>query len=290
MIDFYKLRKYFAPIPLVIIVLGIIMFSINGFNYGIDFSGGTVIRVNAGKFIPEDEVYDIARKVDPNIGVVYAGANKEQIIIKSTLSLSNQQKSEIAKAFEEKYKISRDDFEDTSTGPSVSREIKEKAVISIILASILMLVYVSIRFQWKYGVAAVLALVCDTFVVLAAYGIFNLSIDSSLIAAVLTIVGYSINDTIVIFDRFRENKKLHPRMSNEEVINNSLNSTLRRTILTSLTTLMAVLVLYFLGGHVIRELCLPLIIGLIEGTYSSIFIAPTIWDWLSKKPVEKKKA
>ena len=282
MINFNKLKKFFAPIPFIVIIAGIIGFCINGFNYGIDFSGGTIMRINAGQFIEEEKVYDIVKKVDSGASVVYAGANKETVVIKSTLALTNEQKNQISRAFVDEYKVDRNNIEDTTTGPSISREIRQKAVISIIIASILMLIYVTFRFEWKYGVAAVFALIVDVLVIVATYGIFNLQIDSSLIAATLTIVGYSINATIVIFDRFRENKRMYPRMENAELIESSLNSTFRRTVLTTITTLIAVVVLYITGGHVIEALCIPLLVGIVEGMISSTFIAPYTWGLLEK--------
>ena len=282
MINFNKLKKFFAPIPFIVIIAGIIGFCINGFNYGIDFSGGTIMRINAGQFIEEEKVYDIVKKVDSGASVVYAGANKETVVIKSTLALTNEQKNQISRAFVDEYKVDRNNIEDTTTGPSISREIRQKAVISIIIASILMLMYVTFRFEWKYGVAAVFALIVDVLVIVATYGIFNLQIDSSLIAATLTIVGYSINATIVIFDRFRENKRMYPRMENAELIETSLNSTFRRTVLTTITTLIAVVVLYITGGHVIEALCIPLLVGIVEGMISSTFIAPYTWGLLEK--------
>ena len=282
MINFNKLKKFFAPIPFIVIIAGIIGFCINGFNYGIDFSGGTIMRINAGQFIEEEKVYDIVNKVDNGASVVYAGANKETVIIKSTLALTNEQKNQISRAFVDEYKVDRNNIEDTTTGPSISREIRQKAVISIIIASILMLIYVTFRFEWKYGVAAVFALIVDVLVIVATYGIFNLQIDSSLIAATLTIVGYSINATIVIFDRFRENKRMYPKMENAELIETSLNSTFRRTVLTTVTTLIAVVVLYITGGHVIEALCIPLLVGIVEGMISSTFIAPYTWGLLEK--------
>lgn len=282
MINFNKLKKFFAPIPFIVIIAGIIGFCINGFNYGIDFSGGTIMRINAGQFIEEEKVYDIVKKVDSGASVVYAGANKETVVIKSTLALTNEQKNQISRAFVDEYKVDRNNIEDTTTGPSISREIRQKAVISIIIASILMLIYVTFRFEWKYGVAAVFALIVDVLVIVATYGIFNLQIDSSLIAATLTIVGYSINATIVIFDRFRENKRMYPKMENAELIETSLNSTFRRTLLTTITTLIAVVVLYITGGHVIEALCIPLLVGIVEGMISSTFIAPYTWGLLEK--------
>lgn len=282
MINFNKLKKFFAPIPFIVIIAGIIGFCINGFNYGIDFSGGTIMRINAGQFIEEEKVYDIVNKVDSGASVVYAGANKETVVIKSTLALTNEQKNQISRAFVDEYKVDRNNIEDTTTGPSISREIRQKAVISIIIASILMLIYVTFRFEWKYGVAAVFALIVDVLVIVATYGIFNLQIDSSLIAATLTIVGYSINATIVIFDRFRENKRMYPKMENSELIETSLNSTFRRTLLTTVTTLIAVVVLYITGGHVIEALCIPLLVGIVEGMISSTFIAPYTWGLLEK--------
>ena len=169
----------------------------------------------------------------------------------------------------------------------MGKEIRNRAIVSVIIASALMLAYISFRFQFKIGVAAVLALVHDVLVTLAVYSVLRLPVNSSFIAAMLTIVGYSINDTIVIFDRIREETKINPRMGLEEIINNSISLSKRRTVFTTLTTLMAVVTLYFVGVEDVKVLALPLIIGMVSGTYSSLFIATPILYSLKRLKIAK---
>jgi preprotein translocase SecF subunit len=159
----------------------------------------------------------------------------------------------------------------------MGREIREKALLSICIAGVAMLGYITFRFEFKFGLAAIIALLHDVLVTISVYIIFKLPVNSSFIAAILTIVGYSINDTIVIFDRIREEMKLNPKDGLEDIVNNSIKHSYRRTINTTITTVLAVLILYIFGVDDVKVLALPLMLGMIAGTYSSIFIAPTLW-------------
>ncbi len=272
-----KNKKTFFIISLAIILAGVVMFFVNGLNYGIDFTGGTLIQINAGKFISVEEAREIVEEFDPNMSIIHGGVDKEELIIKSTLDLSNSDITSITDKFIEKYDIDKNSFLSEKIGPTMGKEIQNKAFLSISIATIVMLAYISFRFEFKFGLAAIIALIHDVLVTISVYAIFKLPVNSSFIAAILTIVGYSINDTIVIFDRIREEMRLNPRENFENIVNNSIRHSLRRTINTTVTTVVAVLILYILGVEDIKVLALPLLVGMLAGTYSSIFIAPNIW-------------
>lgn len=285
--DIVKHRRLFIYLSLAIILAGLAMFIINGLNYGIDFTGGTIIQMNAKKFIPVEDIRPITDKYDTNISIIHGGTNKDEIIIKSTKDFSNSETNAIINDFVETFNLERESIQSEKFGPLMGKEIKNKAYVSIIIATVAMLIYISIRFQFKFGVAAIIALLHDVLVTIAIYAIFKLPVNSSFIAAILTIVGYSINDTIVIFDRIREELKLNPKETKENIINGSIHHSMRRTINTTVTTVIAVLVLYVLGVEDVKVLALPLMLGMIAGTYSSIFIAAPLWYALSKTKTAK---
>lgn len=284
-----KNRKISLIISLVIIVLGLIMFLLNGLNYGIDFTGGTLIQIKIGKFISVDEAREIMNEFDKDASVLHVGTEKEEIIIKSTLDLSNETITSVINKFIEKYDIQKDSFQSQKFGPSMGKEIRNRALLSMVIASVLMLVYITWRFELKFGIAAIIALIHDVLIMLAVYSILRIPVNGSFIVAILTIIGYSINDTIVIFDRIRENLKLYPKESIESTINNSIKSSLRRTIYTTLTTVMAVSMLYIFGVEDVRILALPLIIGMLAGVYSSLFIASPLWYELKNRKIKTAK-
>lgn len=284
-----KNRMIFITLSLVIIIAGLITFAIKGLNYGIDFTGGTIIQVNIGKFASVEEVREIVAEYDSNASILHAGTNQEQIIIKSTLDLSNTEITDIINKFVAKYELEEDNFLSEKFGASMGKEIRKKALLSIAIATVLMLAYITVRFEFKFGMAAIIALVHDLLIMLAVYSILRVPVNSSFIAAILTILGYSINDTIVIFDRIRENTNLYPKESIENQINNSIRDSLTRTINTSITTLGAVLVIYILGVEDIKVLALPLLIGIIAGTYSSLFIASPLFYELNRMKIKEAK-
>jgi len=282
--------KTWICISLVIIVAGLGFALMNGgFNQGIDFTGGTMMQINLNKAsVPVKEVQGLIEEFELDAEIVHAGATKEEVIIKTKQSLSNEKRVEIFNKFVETYDLTNDDFRGAEQfGPSVGKELQRKALMSIMIASIGMLIYISFRFEVVYGVTAIIALIHDVLILLAVYSLFRIPVNSSFIAAVLTIVGYSINDTIVVFDRVRENVKIMKRASFEEIANKSLKQTITRSINTSLTTLLVIGSLYFLGVESIKEFALPLLAGVLTGTYSSIFIASPLWAAIKKKMKEK---
>ena len=270
--------KLWFGLSTAIIVLGLIIALISGLNLGIDFTGGTMIQINLNRFVSVDEVKDLTAPFALNADIVHIGQEKHEVIIRTTQALNNAQRLEIFNVFQEKYNLSDDDFiQAEQFGPAIGKEIQKRALISVIISALCVLIYVSIRFELKFGVAAIIALIHDILVVLAIYSIFRITVNSSFVAAMLTIVGYSINDTIVVFDRIRENIKFLKKKNYTELANISIGQTMARSINTSLTTLLTITALYVLGVESIRQFALPLIAGILVGAYSSIFIASPIW-------------
>lgn len=282
--DFIKNRKIFYAISIVIIIAGLATGFARGFNYGIDFTGGTMIQIDMGEKVDTDEVKEALSSYDLNPTIVLAGDNRDQVIIKTVEALESEQRLEIVKILGEKYNVDENSIlASEQFGPTVGDELKSNAVKSIIIAAICMLVYIIFRFKtWKYGISAVAGLAHDVFFVLAMYGLFRITINNPFIAGILTVVGYSINDTIVIFDRIRENRILYKRDSLETVINRSINQTLNRSVMTSVTTLLSMIPLAIMVSTSIREFVIPLMIGVLIGTFSSIFLCSPIFYELSK--------
>ncbi len=280
--DIVKNKMKYRILSLAIVLIGLAVYLMNGFNYGIDFTGGTVIEISVGEELAVEEVRGLIEEFDEDISIIHSGENKEGLIIKSTLDLSNDDVLLITEKFEEEYGVDRKNVSAQKIGPSMGEEIRNKALISIGISALVMLAYITIRFEFKFGLASIIALMHDILITVAIYAIFKLPINSSFIAAILTIVGYSINDTIVIFDRIREEKRLNARIAPDMIINDSIKRSLRRTINTSITTILSVVILYIVGVEEVKILALPLIMGMLAGTYSSIFIAPNIWYDLNK--------
>jgi preprotein translocase SecF subunit len=277
-----KNRKYSYMLSLAIIIAGLIMFFINGLNYGIDFTGGTMIQLNVGSFVEVEDAKEIMDTFDQNASIIHAGAGREEIIIRSSLDLGNNEITDIVDEFVGSFQMDPDNYQAQKFGAFMGKEIRDRAILSIGIAALLMLGYISFRFQFKFGVAAIVALVHDILIALSIYSLLRLPVNSSFIAAMLTIVGYSINDTIVIFDRIREELKLNQKKGLEETIEDSVKLSMRRTINTTITTVIAVGALYVLGVEDVKVLALPLLLGMISGTYSSLFIATPVWFSLKR--------
>lgn len=282
-------RKIFYGISLAIIIVGLIMIVTKGLNYGIDFTGGTSIQIKIGKMVTVDEIREIMNEYDKNASIVHVGNNKDEIIIKSNKDFDNAEINEIIDRFVEKFHMEKKEFQSEKFVATMGDEIKKKALLSSFIAAVGMLVYITWRFELKFAIAAIIALIHDVLITLSIYAIFGIPANNAFIAAILTILGYSINDTIVIFDRIREETKLNPRHSLEDLINDSVKKSLTRTINTSITTLAAVAILYIVGVEDVKVLALPLIFGIISGTYSSLFIASPIWYALKKRESFKTK-
>jgi len=282
----FKIIKHYKinfSISLAIIIIGLALAGIRGFNYGIDFTGGTLIEINMNKYVATEDIRSITDTFDKSTQINYIGENKDGIQIKTTEDLNNEERTELFEQFASKYDLtSKDLVKSEQFGPAIGKEIKGKAFTSVIIATLAMLVYISLRFKLDFGIAAIIALMHDVLIVVAVYSIFRIPMNSPFVAAMLTVLGYSINDTIVVFDRIRENMRGARRDSHEDIADLSINQTLARSINTSLTTLLAIIALYVMGVDSIKEFTLPLIAGISVGVYSSIFVASPIWVLINR--------
>ncbi len=288
--SFIKNKKIYYCVSVVIIVVGMLAAMIGGMNYGIDFTGGTKIQIEMGEQVSISEVKEVLADFDLDPTITYAGEGNTQIIINTIESLDNSGRTEVIEALGEVYGVTEDDvLTSEQFGPSVGSELKSNAVTAVIIASIGMLIYIIFRFRsWQFGAAAIVGIVHDVLVVIAFYAIFGYTVNNPFIAAILTLVGYSINDTIVIFDRIKENKILYPKNGNEANIDLSLNQTLNRTIMTSLTTLVVMIPMCILVTASIREFIIPLMVGVIVGCCSSIFTCSPLYYDLCKNGEKSK--
>ena len=277
MFNIVEKRKIFFSISLVVIIAGIIaMVAFGGLNADIDFTGGTTVYVDMGADATENDVRDALKGVkDIKISSVQT-AEDNQFIIRLN-DVSTTVRDDITAALKESYENSSVLSVD-NVSPTVGSELWGNAAMALIIAIVLMLIYISFRFELLSGLAAIIALAHDMLVMVAVYAIFRINVNTSFIAAMLTILGYSINATIVVFDRIRENSKFMTKETFKEVTNKSIWQTLARSINTSVTTLIMIVVLYIFGVPSIKEFALPLMIGIIAGTYSSIFIAGPMWS------------
>lgn len=278
--------KIWFSISLAIILVGIVLMATRGLNFGIDFKGGTKIVVDFGDSFDKVEADGIVKEYASD--AVTKTVESTQYEIKSK-DLDETKTSELFNALKEKYSLEDSALiSQSQIGPSVGKELTRNAIVSVLVACVAMLIYIAIRFEFNFGIAAITALVHDVLITLAFYAIFNISINNSFIAAMLTIVGYSINDTIVIFDRIRESSRSMRRSTPTEIANVSINKTLARSINTSLTTLIIIGAVNIFVPTV-REFSFPLLIGIAAGAYSSIFIASPIWVLLQKRKIKNKK-
>ena len=283
--DFIGNRKKFFAISACVIILGLGFGLFKGFNYGIDFTGGTMMQIELGQEVDIDEVKDTIAQYDLNPQIVYASDNHSQIIIRTIKDLKSAERTEVVDTLQEKYGFSDDDvLASEEFGPTVGKDLRQNAVKSILIAAAVMLVYIRFRFKtWKYGLSAIAGLAHDVLVTLSIYAIFQITINNPFIAGILTVVGYSINDTIVVFDRIRENTKFFKRKQNKELINTSVNETLARSIMTSLTTFIVMVPLFIMASSELRGFLIPLMIGVFVGTYSSIFLCSPVFYELTRK-------
>jgi len=292
--NFIGKRKIWFIISLAIIAAGIVGFIIQGgFNLGIDFLGGSLMEVEFTRDVDVAEV----RSVMSDIGLgnaILQRTEPNRFIIRTRarelgIPISTEEKKEILNSLDEKIGISRDLLQDRIVDPGFSKQITKYALIAIGVSIVGILIYIWIRFELRFGAAAILALVHDVLVTLGVYAILQREINTATIAAILTIIGYSLNDTIVVFDRIRENTPRAGKLGYSKVVNDSVNITLTRSINTTLTTLFPVILLLILGTAALKDFALALTIGIITGTYSSIFFAsPVLVAWNNKFPRYKK--
>ena len=293
-IDFSSKFRSANILSIFIFIVSIIFIIFKGLNYGIDFKGGTLIELRAdSKNINISEirsslnsinlgdvsVKEFGKEGDYLIKVEQKTKNNSQLIPQIKKTLINNLNSDINFRRVE------------NVGPKVSSELLQSGIIAISLSLIAMLFYIWIRFEWQFSVGSIVALFHDVVITLGIFSLLSLEINLSIIAAVLTIVGYSMNDTVVIYDRIRENLNKYSRLDISEIANLSINETLSRTIITSLTTLLALFSIYILGGEILRGFSFAMILGVLIGTYSSIFVAAPVLKFfkVSYKTLEKKE-
>jgi len=294
--DFLGKAKYFVPISILLVVLSWILIipGVRGLNPGIDFTGGTEFTVMFEKPVSTAEVRSVLSQIpapiDLSKSVIQDVAGKNTKVITTQLDVESNQSTiqEIEKTLREKFPVK--DVSRRSIGRQVSRELAEKGWQAVLLALVVILVYISWRFRLRYAVGAVVALIHDVSIALGVFALFHIEVNLATIAAFLTIVGYSLNDTIVIYDRIRENMKIERKASIFDIINKSVNQSLSRTLNTSFTTLIPVFIMFLFGGTVLRGFSLALLIGVIVGTYSSMYIAnPILYGWSLKAGVKRGK-
>ena len=277
-ISFNKFYKKFNLLSLILIFFSLILLLFKGLNYGVDFKGGTLIEIRTDQNSSNITlIRDSFNQMDLGDVSVKKFGTETDFIVKF-----EKQKSKDPKFIDNiKTKLSSSignvDFRRVEkVGPKVSSELLKSGIIAIVLSLAAMLLYIWIRFEWQFSLGAILALFHDVIITLGVFSIFSLEINLSIVAAILTIVGYSMNDTVVIFDRVRENLKKYADIKIFELTNISINETLSRTIITSVTTLLALLSIYIFGGEILKGFSLAMILGVIFGTYSSIYIANPI--------------
>ena len=291
-----KLNRFFKPallISLAIILLAVVLTICGrGLNLGLDFAGGLSIPYDLGTTAAQPEV---AALLGGAYSVTIQGESKSEALVR-VKSVGTEDIQDVQSAVTDKLQSAYPNAKPTGdvsyVGPVAGATLIKNAVTSVLIASVLMLIYIAWRFDFHSGLAAVLALIHDVAVMLAFMVILRdlIELNSSFIAAALTIVGYSINDTIVVFDRIRENAKNKPELPRVELVNMSISKCLGRTIMTSITTLVTILALYILGVQAIKEFALPIIVGVLAGTYSSNLLSGYIWAWLEKKFPKKEKS
>ncbi len=280
-------------IPVIIMVLGIVMYFVRGgFNFDVEFMGGIRMQVDMQQSFNNEEV---AKFLEEKTGItpiiVQTVGDGTQASIK-TQPIEEEKKNEIYSALKEQYNLEADEpMSVNSASASFGKNIQQKALVYTLIAIICILAYIAIRFEWRSAVTAIAALVINIFVMMAVYAITYTPLNTTFIAAMLTVVGYSINNTIVVFDRIRENMKgFNPRKGSvSDIVNNSINESMGRTLNTTITTLITIVLLYILGVNSVKEFAFPLIVGVIIGAYSSIFIASPWWAaWKESEQAAKK--
>ena len=293
--DFISSRWTFLTISIVIILAGIVTLAIRGPNYSIDFRGGLDIHLRFEKPITEGEVRSALSPLALGVAEVkrvHALGEPDEILIRIKQSevssdLITRIESTLAEAFiDNPFDVRNVD----AVGPKVGRELRRQAIISALVALVLLMIYISWRFEFKFAVGSVIALLHDVLITLGFFAFFNYEISLQVVAAFLTLIGYSLNDTIVVYDRIRENMNKLRTKSLAEIMNDSINQTLSRTVITSVTLFLVVLVLFLFAGQVVRGFAFAMLIGVITGTYSSIFVAaPVVLEWTQRTALKSKK-
>ena len=284
-INFLRFKNFASLLSLLAIIFSLTFLFYKNLNFGIDFEGGTLIELEKNDDLSLSQIRGELSSLNIGDFQIQTFGSENNILIRIENSSSSTSGADlttselITSQLGEGITIKRTEI----VGPKVSSELIQKGIIAIIIAVFLMLFYIWIRFEWQFSIGAVTALVHDVLITIGLFSFLQIEFNLSIIAALLTIIGYSMNDTVVVYDRIRENLRKYKQMPVLDLINQSLNDTMSRTLLTSVTTLLALFSLYFLGGEVLKGFTLAMIIGVFIGTYSSIFIASQIILYLNVK-------
>ena len=292
--DILKRSKLWFAISLLIIIPGIFCMFTKGFNFGIDFTGGTIIEMEFQQEVTLSQVRDVLREYNLDNATIQLSGDvsnveaSKDVMIRTMDLEENERKAVMASLKDEigDYTVLREE----KVGATIGGELITDALMATVISWILIILYVSYRFEWRFGIAAILTLIHDVLIVLSVFSFLQKQVDSSFVAAILTIIGYSINDTIVIFDRIRENQRLHFKRGGDlnELANRSIYQTLTRSLYTVFTVLFTTFALYFFGGDTTKDFSFALLIGFFSGSYSSIFIASPLWVVLKNRFPAKK--
>ena len=281
--NFLKYKTFFISISLILFLSSVFFFAFKGLNYGVDFKGGTVIEMKFDNAFSSDRLRNSLNKLNlGDVKVKEFGSNIEFLATiekKGDNNFISTIKNHLEKDLSQTINFRRVEV----VGSKISEELTKAGIYSVVIALLLMLFYIWVRFEWQFSLGAIIALVHDVIITIGAFSVFGYEFGLSIVAAVLTIVGYSMNDTVVIYDRIREYLKKDDQKDLQELINESLNSTLSRTLKTSLTTLLALVSIYFFGGEILKGFSFALIWGVLIGTYSSIFVAAPVLIYFNVK-------
>jgi preprotein translocase subunit SecF len=291
-IQFSKFYKKMNILSFILIILSILLLSFKGLNLGVDFKGGTLIEVRIDNSnVKIKQIRESLLNMDlGDVNVKKFGTDKDYLI---KIEMSNSTNENFISSIKDKLSMvlnSDVNFRRVeNVGPKISKELMEKGLLAISLSLAAMLFYIWIRFEWQFSLGAIVAIIHDVLITIGLFSLFSYEVNLSIVAAVLTIVGYSMNDTVVIFDRIRENLRKYTRVSISNISNNSTNETLSRTLITSVTTLLALTSIFIFGGEILKGFSFAMIAGVIVGTYSSIFVATPILNYtnVSSKNVMK---
>ena len=281
--NFLKYKTFFISISLILFLSSVFFFAFKGLNYGVDFKGGTVIEMKFDNTFSSDRLRNSLNKLNlGDVKVKEFGSNIEFLATiekKGDNNFISTIKNHLEKDLSQTINFRRVEV----VGSKISEELTKAGIYSVVIALLLMLFYIWVRFEWQFSLGAVIALVHDVIITIGVFSVVGYEFGLSIVAAVLTIVGYSMNDTVVIYDRIREYLKKDDQKDLQELINVSLNSTLSRTLKTSLTTLLALVSIYFFGGEILKGFSFALIWGVLIGTYSSIFVAAPVLIYFNVK-------
>ena len=272
--EFMGKRLPFLGLSAILVIASIVLLVTKGLNFGIDFAGGTIVQVKYEQKAPIDKIREVLNKTEYKGSSITEFGSPEEVVIRitgSSSNLANDIGDEMHKILDStgKFEVRRVDI----VGPKVGGELREAGLMALGLSLLVILAYVSFRFEWRFAVASILALAHDVTIALGAISLFNVEVNLDILAAILTILGYSLNDTIIVFDRIREGVQTSKETILNKVVNESVSRTLSRTTLTSLTTFFVVVTLFMFGGEIIHGFAFTMLVGILVGTYSSIFIA-----------------